>query len=574
MTVTPAAPALGVPETVTDPYDERATAATFDVDAWLLEQDWQLLATSEGRRALTRLDPMLFAVVYLMRHLVSDDTGGQLTFADAHFAWYRLMRTWVRQRRQPREWRHSFAAPRSCAKSTLWFLIAPLWAGAHGHARFVAAFADSGTQAEMHLQSFRTELAHNSRLRTDYPLFCQAQRKPTGRTVADNEGQYQCRSGFVFAARGADTATLGMKVSNMRPDVLILDDIEKHEAQYSLDMVKKRRDTIVNAIFPLNERARVVIVGTTTRPGSIIHQLVQVASGERAPEGEEHGWIAEERITAHHHVPIIEGEDGRRRSIWPGKWDLEYLESIEGTRSYELNMLCNPRAVDGELWCADDIIYGIPGQVGRVYCWLDPPVTAKSGTSGKKGSDPAGITIAGYLPAGMPDLPNLLAGRFKDPNTAAKLLARQQAAPASSRARARTGVVIYHAEEQRLTGRPLLRHVAGVIARFEAMWGKRVRAVLCDVTQGGDLWKEAAEHLSLPLHGFTLSEGKPWRFARTLDHYQALRVFHAVELPALERQQLAYPRVAHDDVLDSTAAAVLAFLEPKPTRNSETIFPT
>jgi hypothetical protein len=562
---TEAAPALGVSLRITDPYDERANAATFDTAGWLASQDWALLAEAEGRRVLTRLDPMLFAVVYLSKHLTGDDTGGMITFADAHFEWYRLMRSWVKQRREPREWRHSFAAPRSCAKSTVWFLIAPLWAGAHGHARFVAAFADSGTQSEMHLQSFRTELAHNRKLRRDFPLFCQAQRKPTGRTVADNEGMFQSRNGFVFAARGADTATLGMKVSEQRPDVLILDDIEKHEAQYSLDMVKKRLGTIVNAIFPLNERARVVIVGTTTRPGSIIHQLVQVADGDRAPEGEEHGWIAEERIEAHHHLPIVE-TDGARRSIWPGKWTLEYLESIEGTRSYELNMLCNPREAGGDLWDSDDILHGLPGKVGRVYCWLDPPVTTK------KGSDPAGITIAGYLPTGMPGLPALLADRFKDPAVVARLLARQQAAPGS--ARHQTGVAIFHAEEKRLTGRPLLRHVAGVVTRFEAMWGKRVRGVLCDVTQGGDLWGEAAEHLSLPFRAFTLSEGKEFRFTRTLDYYQALRVFHVAELPALERQQLAYPKIAHDDVLDSAAAAVLAFLEPKPTRNSETIFPT
>jgi hypothetical protein len=350
-----------------------------------------------------------------------------------------------------------------------------------------------------------------------------------------------------------------MKVENARPDVLILDDIEKHEAQYSLDMVKKRRDTIINAIFPLNERARVVIVGTTTRAGSIIHQLVQVADGERLPEGDDHGWIAEERITPHHHLPIIVDE-GERRSIWPAKWSLEYLESIEGTRSFELNMLCNPKALDGDLWAAEDILHGIPGMVGRVYCWVDPPVTTK------KGSDPAGVTIAGYLP-NITGLPALLAGQFKRPEQVRMLLTRHQGNAQ------RSGVVIFHSEEIRKTGRPLLRHVAGAIVRFEATWSKRVRGVLCDVTQGGDLWKEAAEVLSLPFHTFTLSEGKPWRFSRTLDYYQALRVFHALELPDLERQQLAYPRLANDDVLDSAAAAVLAYLEPRPARNSSTIFP-
>lgn len=550
-----------------DPYDPDATAETFDVVGWLGSIDPALWnpENADARRELTRLDPMLFALLYLAHHLTSEDTRDAVTFADCHIEWYRLMRTWARRKLEPREWRHSFAAPRSTGKSTVWFLIAPLWAGAHGHVRFVAAFADSGTQAEMHLQSFRKELAGNALLRRDYPSFCQAQRKPTGRTVADNEGMFQSCNGFVFAARGADTATLGMKVGNQRPDALVLDDIEKHEAQYSLDMVKKRLGTIINAIFPLNERARVVIVGTTTRDGSIVHQLVQVADGDRAPEGDEYGWIAEERIEPHHHLPIVSDEDdGPERSIWPGKWNINYLKSIEHTRSFELNMLCNPRSAGGELWDSDDILYGAPGPVARVFAWLDPPVTAK------KRSDPAGFTIAGYMPT-LPDVAALVAETFPDPERAKLMLSRFR----GNTGRATPGgVLIMHAEEIRKTGAPLLRHVAGSIARFEARWGKRVRTVLCDVTQGGDLWGETAEHVSLPLKGFTLSEGKDWRFARTLDHYQALRVWHAVEIPVLERQQLAYPKLANDDVLDSAAAAVLAFLEPKPTRNSTTIHPT
>jgi hypothetical protein len=170
----------------------------------------------------------------------------------------------------------------------------------------------------------------------------------------------------------------------------------------------------------------------------------------------------------------------------------------------------------------------------------------------------------------MVDLADRLAERHADEKIVKRMLARHRG---NGQKPIGSGVVIFHAEEIPLTGTPLLRHVAAAITRFSAQWGKNVRAVMCDVTQGGDLWAEAAGHIGLPLVGYTLQEGKDWRFGRTLDHYQAVRVLHAVELPTLERQQLAYPKIAHDDVLDSTAAAVLAFLEPKPTRNSSTVFP-
>ena len=84
-----------------DPYHPDVTAETFDVGRWIAQFDERLLRLPEGRRLLTRLDPMLFALVYLRHHLVSDDTGGEITFADCHFAWYQLMRTWVRRERSP-----------------------------------------------------------------------------------------------------------------------------------------------------------------------------------------------------------------------------------------------------------------------------------------------------------------------------------------------------------------------------------------------------------------------------------------------------------------------------------------
>jgi hypothetical protein len=551
---------------ITDPYDPDVTPESFDFDSWLASQDAELLSFPAGRRTLTRLDPFLFAVIYLDHHLVSEDTGDVITYAQAHFDWYRLMRQWVQRTWQPRGWRHSFAAPRSCAKSTVWFTIAPIWGGAHGHVRFVAAFADSGTQSEMHLQTFRTELAHNPLLRMDYPEFCTAQRKPTGRTVADNEGMFQSRNGFVFAARGADTASLGMKVSNQRPDAIVLDDIEKHESQYSLDAVTKRRSTILNAIFPLNERARVVIVGTTTRPGSIVHQLVQVADGEQTPTGDEYGWIADEKITPHHYEPVLVDDDGTRRSCWPAKWPLTYLDSIAGTRSYQLNMRCNPAASDGDYWMAADHLHGIPGTIGRVYCWIDPPTTEK------QTSDYAGIVIAGYLPGGAPRLPELLAANQVDPDRIKVLLTR---AHGPKNGAPQPGVVILHASQTRKTGRTLMRHVAGVIARTEALYGKRVRGVLCEANQGGDLWHESAEHLAIPFRTFTVpsNRSKAWRIEKSLDYYQSMRVFHAVPVPDLERQQITYPALAHDDVIDAASSAILAFLDPRKRHRSSTQFP-
>src|ERR1017187_3024777 len=101
------------------------------------------------------------------------------------------------------------------------FRVIPIWALAFGHAKFVAAFADSGTQASEHLQGIRDELRANKLLQEDAPALCTP--KTRGKTVAteaDNKFEYFARQGII-KARGIDSAILGMKVGNIRPDLII-----------------------------------------------------------------------------------------------------------------------------------------------------------------------------------------------------------------------------------------------------------------------------------------------------------------------------------------------------------------
>lgn len=521
----------------TDPYHPDANAETFDLPGYLAGIPPAVLEPRNRRlRAeLTRYDPLLFALLYLRHHIADPDTG-QVTLAECHLDWLRLIRTWGGPRPKMRQWRHSFAAPRDSGKSTWWYTIAPIWGGAHGHVNFIAAFADSGTQAEMHLQTFRSEAQHNQRLRGDFPELCVAARKPTGKTDADNVGMFIARSGFVFAARGIGTATLGMKVGNQRPDVLICDDIEKDESSYGDAMIEKRQTTLTDAVFPLNERARVVIVGTATRPGSLVHQLVRVARGEVSKDDPETLWIHDERIQPHHYPPIIRREDGTERSIWPARWPLEYLYGLRGTRSYQKNFDNNPRAYEGTYWSDEDIRYGEPtNPVTRWFVWVDPPTTQS------KDSDYAGVCIVGHAPPhpqGSPD-------------------------PA---------VLVWHAEEIKLTGKRLGAHIAKTAHQFETDTGHTISGVIVEANQGGDLWYDAFDDLPYLVKTYTVSESKPVRFALALDRYQAGQVWHARELTALEDRMLTYPRVANDDIIDAVASGVLRLTAPpKPQKRSRTV---
>jgi phage terminase large subunit-like protein len=479
---------------------------------------------SAVRRALAA-DPVAFAIIYLSKHLT--DEHSEITFSEVHYEWARIAQGW-RADNEPQGNRHAFIAPRETGKSTWWFLILPLWAAANGIARFAVAFAHADAQATGHLATFKRELEHNPLLRADFPDLCEPARRQTGTTLADRQGMLHTRAGFVFAARGVDSASLGLKVGDQRPDLIVCDDIEPDEANYSPRQAEKRLGTLTDAIFPLNVRARVCLVGTVTMPGSVIHQLVRWARGERDAELR---WIGDEKIIPHHHRAIVLDDLGAERSIWPAKWSLEWLHSIRHTRSYAKNYDNDPMGLDGGFWTMQDFRYGVLDPPGtRWLLQLDPAVTTK-GTS-----DWTGWAVVAYRPrvnGTAPMCEVVDAGRVK------------------------------------LAGEQLRSWVLTTLATYQ-----RVKAVRVEVNQGGDLWFTVLHDLPVKLLVHHSTEPKEVRFAYALDFYQrgGGLVRHRVPLRAAEEEMVAFPRAPHDDVADAVCSGVLFFLRgaPRPRTDKRT----
>lgn len=475
------------------------------------------------RRALAA-DPIAFAVLYLSHHL--RDSDGHVTFSEVHFDWASIAAGWRARPVEPAQDRHAFVAPRETGKTTWWYLVIPLWAAANGYVRFIAAFANEDGLAQGHLHTFKHELDTNPLLRVDYPELCTPARKQSGGTVADRQGMLHSQSGFVFAARGIDASNLGMKVGHQRPDLIILDDVEKDEARYSAGQAEKRLGTITDAIMPLNIYARLVLVGTVTMPGSVVHQVVKAAQGVEVAD-----WITDERVQCHWYNAIQTNDDGTERSIWPAKWSLDYLVSIRHTRSYAKNYLNDPMGHPGSYWSSDDFRYGTLGpRATRWILQVDPAVTTK-GTS-----DWTGLAVVGHMP----------------PSRDASLL------PPAVANRAAAGLVeVAHAEQVKLAGETLRQHILRILARFP-----RIKAVRVEVNQGGDLWYTVLHDLPVQLLVHTATVSKEVRFSEALDYYQRFQVLHTAALRVAEEQMVGFPRMSHDDVADAVSAGVLYFLSP------------
>lgn len=518
--------------TVTDPYSPDANGESFDLLGYLAQFDRRLFTTPAGRRTLTKYDPLLFAIVYFAKHI---RTEGRITFADPHFQWVQAARGWIRRAGLKQD-RHAYVAPRDTGKSTWFFLILPMWAAAHGHVRFCAAFAHSGTQSENHLHAFRSELADNELLRRDYPGLCTPARKPNGKTTADNIQMWRSKEGFAFAARGVDAANLGLKERDTRPDLILLDDVEPDEASYSPYQMEKRRGTIIEAILPMNLRAHVVLVGTVTMPGSIVHQLVAKARGDDEVEK----WIAEEEFTPHHALPIVQRPDGSERSIWPAKWPLSFLLRIRHTRSYLKNFANDPMGNEGGYWTASDFTYEQLDVVTRQILSIDPTVTTKTS------SDPAGLAVISYSP-----------GYVLEADREAGRLRPRKIPPRCS---------VDYARAVRLVGSALRDQVLRVLQAFPD-----ISLIVVEGNQGGENWRSILHDMPVPVKIVWSTQKKEVRAANLLNMYQHGRVTHSRRLPACEQQMCSFPKGA-DDMIDAVGAAVLRLLGPSMPRE-RTLYP-
>ncbi|WP_019057761.1 phage terminase large subunit family protein [Streptomyces prunicolor] len=459
------------------------------------------------------MDPLLFAVIYLTHHVSNPDTG-EITFAEAHEEWAELARQWARPgAKRTAENRHAFIAPRNLGKSTWWYLILPLWWAAYGYSHFTAAFANSDTQAQLHLKSFRNELNNNDLLRQDFPDLCKRKNFSKNSPEGDSTGYRRCGNGFVFMARGIDSQSLGMKVDQRRPDTILLDDIEPDEANYSLYQKAGRLNTLTDAILPLSYTANVVLTGTVTMLGSIVHDLV------RAAKGEDMDWVKEESFKVHHHLPILDNGDGTDRSIWPGNpiFDLDGMKARRHTREFAKNMLNDPKAVDSEYWSASDFTYGT-FQCSNTYLSIDGAVTTK------KTSDYTGIAVVGVT---------------SEPYRRA---------------------LVKFSSQVKLKGAELRDYVLATMQAFP-----EVNCILVETNQGGDLWEEVLHDMPVRVKPVHNSVNKKERASRLLALYQSVppRVVHAEPLHSLEQEMMQFPKGLFDDQVDATGNAVLRWIKPE-----------
>jgi hypothetical protein len=562
-----------------------------------------------SRREATRYEPFLFALIYMPQYFVLNTPNalsqnslyGGITLSQFHVDAFLAIEEWAIPSTKTRQDRDGWVAPRESGKSTIFFTVGPLWAAAHQHKRFVAAFSDSDDQVQKHLAKFHEQVDNNKTLQEDFPDLCAPARRANGNAVNDNKNAFNSANGFTFEAHTIDGKIVGLvNNENARPDLIILDDIEPSEDKYSQDMKLKGVNRLRDKILYLNEFARVILVGTVTMAGSIMHDVVQsllnpgsIPAAPTPSNPHRFGnlvpdWIREQNFRAHYYPALsVDPKTGQLQSLWPEKWPVEELAPRLGTNDFMKNMQNNPVG-DGEYWEQGDILYSTLPAPTRTILSIDPAVTATAS------SDYTGLAVIRYQPPSKTaHLPVPVATAPPPPTDLDELLQRRikrrgRPLPADPRKRAEYIASLMAVVPDSLNHPPAAPTPTGSTqARCEVAWATRVKmkpqrlknyvltilerfpeidTILIETNQGHDFVSEPYEELPVRLLVKTQSEPKDTRIARLAQYYKSFepKVTHADHFVPLEEEMYAYPQTANDDTVDAVATGVQYFLFKDP----------
>jgi phage terminase large subunit-like protein len=226
------------------------------------------------------------------------------------------------------------------------------------------------------------------------------------------------------------------------------------------------------------------------------------------------GWITSTGFKVRYFPALRDNDDGSQHSIWPQKWPIEFLESEQASdpRGFAKNYQNQPISVDGIYWQADNFQYGPVEPCSFTLLSVDPATTSKAQ------SDYSGVSVIGY-------------------------------------SKSQDRFVVRFAAQLRVPAYVLRKKVLSLLDEFP-----EIGSVLIETNAGSDLWTDpGGAFYNLPnVKVLTVhqDESKTLRAERALLEYTRGRVWHERRLPDLERQLLAFPNLAHDDLVDSLTSGI------------------
>lgn len=327
-------------------------------------------ATREQRRRLERTWGVWVVALYP-------------NFADAPFAdHHREFWDWVWGIR-PGESSAPFVAiwSRGHAKSTS-LELATVAVAARGRRRFGLYVCNTQDQADKHVMTIASML-HEPMFAAFYPEHADRKVSKYGHSLGWTRQRLRTQGGFTVDALGLDTAARGVKVDDVRPDWIVLDDLDSETD--SLATTEKKIHQLTRRILPTRAKYCTVAAGQNLiRDEGIFGRLAGRAEVEA-------DFLQERRLSGP--VPAVEGLATKRRPgggydiiggepTWAGM-DLAACQdelNTLGLSAFMAECQHEPEDILGGMFDHlefEHVAEGAHPQIVRATVWVDPAVTNK-----------------------------------------------------------------------------------------------------------------------------------------------------------------------------------------------------
>jgi phage terminase large subunit-like protein len=204
------------------------------------------------------------------------------------------------------EWYEVRSWSRELAKSTR-TMFEVLFLGLTGKKRYVLMISNNETNATNLLEPYRIQLDSNQRIINDYGI-----QETLGRW---SSGEFVTRNGVAFKAIGAGQSPRGTRNEEVRPDVLLFDDLDTDEDCRNLEMITKRWRWIEDAAIGTRSISKGTLIIFC---GNIIAKDCCVVRAQQYAD-----W-----------VDIINIRDKNGNSTWPSKNSQEQIDRVLAQKSY------------------------------------------------------------------------------------------------------------------------------------------------------------------------------------------------------------------------------------------------
>ena len=205
------------------------------------------------------------------------------------------------------EWYEVRAWSRELAKSTR-TMMEVLKLAMTGQKRNVLLVSNSSDNAKRLLLPYKIQLEDNNRLINDY-----GDQKNLGLWEAD---EFTTKKGVSFRAVGAGQSPRGSRNNEVRPDCILIDDIDTDEECRNPDIIEQKVEWIEEALIPtrsISEPLLVIVCGNVIAENCCVSRLMKYADK----------------------VDMVNIRDKEGKSTWASKNSEEAIDRILSLISYE-----------------------------------------------------------------------------------------------------------------------------------------------------------------------------------------------------------------------------------------------